>query len=156
MILVVDASVAVMWFIKEAGHDKALALAEHGNILIAPDLIFPEVGNVLRRKVRQGLISETQASMAVQRLPDAFRRIVPCSDLIDNAFSMASQLDHSVYDCMYLAAAMTEDDRVLVTADMKFAAKAAAAGFGKKIAVLEAIPATGLTGFNDGLENDNG
>lgn len=152
MILVVDASVAVMWFIKEVGHDKALALAEHGNILIAPDLIFPEVGNVLRRKVRQGLISETQASMAVQRLPDAFRRIVPCSDLIDNAFSMASQLDHSVYDALYLACAMVQPDGKLVTVDEKFRAKATAAEYGEKILNLDAAYALVTTS----QENDNG
>ncbi|WP_276119876.1 type II toxin-antitoxin system VapC family toxin [Pararhizobium qamdonense] len=152
MILVVDASVAVMWFIKEMGHDKALALAEHGNILITPDLIFPEVGNVLRRKVRQGLISETQASMAVQRLPDAFRRIVPCADLIDNAFSMASQLDHSVYDALYLACAMVQPDGKLVTVDEKFRAKATAAGYGEKILNLDAAYALVTTS----QENDNG
>ncbi len=152
MIFVVDASVAVMWFIEEMGHDKAVALAENGNVLIAPDLIFPEVGNVLRRKVRQGLISETQASMAVRRLPEAFRRIVPCADLNEIAFAMASKLDHSVYDAIYLACAMTAPVGRLVTVDEKFRAKATAAGYGDKILNLDAAYALVTTS----QENDNG
>jgi hypothetical protein len=152
LIFVVDASVAVMWFVEEPGHDKAVALAENGTVLIAPDLIFPEVGNVLRRKVRQDLISDTQASMAVRRLPDAFRQIVPCADLIDSAFAMASTLDHSVYDTLYLACAMTGPDRWLVTVDEKFRAKAATAGYGEKILNLDAAYALVTTS----QENDNG
>jgi len=63
LIFVVDASVAVLWFVEEPGHRKAVTIAESPNQLIAPDLIFPEVGNVLRRKVRSGLIAEPQATI---------------------------------------------------------------------------------------------
>ena len=153
---VVDASVALKWFVPEDGHLNALRLTSGALSLMAPDIVLAEVANALRRQVRMKMVTDEQASAAVKIMLRELIELTSSRDLIENAVRLSSQLDHSVYDCMYLAAAMTEDDRVLVTADMKFAAKAAAAGFGKKIAVLEAIPATGLTGFNDGLENDNG
>ena len=47
MTLVVDASVACKWFIAEAASDAAEALVAGGQMLLAPDLIVPEVCNVV-------------------------------------------------------------------------------------------------------------
>ncbi|KQY26019.1 hypothetical protein ASD31_20615 [Rhizobium sp. Root482] len=152
MIFVVDASVAVLWFVEEPGHRKAVAIAENPNRLIAPDLIFPEVGNVLRRKVRSGLIAESQAMISIQNLGRAFTRIIPSQALIDDAFAMASRLDHSAYDVVYLACALREPGSVLVTIDEKFRAKAINAGFGAHILSLEAAHAR----FETGQEDRNG
>lgn len=153
---VVDASVALKWFVEEDGHLNALTLTSGALSLLAPDIVLAEVANALRRQVRMKMMMHQQATAAIEIMLREFRDLIPSRDLIENAVQLSSQFDHSVYDCIYLAAALIEDDRMLVTADVKFAAKAKAAGFGKKIAVLEAIPATGPTGFNDGLENDNG
>ena len=40
--IVVDASVAVKWFVQEDGHLPATQLLEHGLAIMAPDLIFPK------------------------------------------------------------------------------------------------------------------
>ena len=149
MIFVVDASVAVLWFVEEPGHRKAVAIAENPNRLIAPDLIFPEVGNVLRRKVRSGLIAESQAMISIQNLGRAFTRIIPSQGLVDDAFAMASRLDHSVYDVIYLACALREPGSMLVTIDEKFRTKAINAGFGDRILNLEAAYARLLKGQED-------
>lgn len=151
---VIDASVALKWFVQEDFHLKALALTKDDVQRVAPDILLAEVGNALRRQVRIGIASHLQASEAVQTLLRSFGSLIPSKDLIERAFNLSSQLDHSVYDCIYLAATLAEDHRILVTADMKFVAKAVAAGFGKKIQILEAIPTEG--GFNLGLENENG
>jgi predicted nucleic acid-binding protein len=45
--LVVDASVAAKWLVTEPLSDRALALLGGANELIAPDLLLPEVGNIL-------------------------------------------------------------------------------------------------------------
>ena len=42
---VIDASVACKWFIAEAGSDAAEALVAGGQMLLAPNLIAPEVCN---------------------------------------------------------------------------------------------------------------
>ena len=40
---VVDSSVVVKWFVRELGHDQALALLDHQDELFAPDVIVSEV-----------------------------------------------------------------------------------------------------------------
>jgi hypothetical protein len=46
-VIVVDASVAIKWFVTEDDHLVALSVLEQGNLLIAPDLIF----SVVRKQV---------------------------------------------------------------------------------------------------------
>ena len=43
MTFVVDASVALKWFVEEDGSERAAALLASKDLLIAPDLIVPEV-----------------------------------------------------------------------------------------------------------------
>ncbi len=152
MIFVIDASVAIKWFAEEDEHDAAVALSDFGHQLIAPDIIFAEVANVLRRKTRLGYISHEQAAMAVGNLGKAFEYIVPSSTLVNEAFEKASRLDHSIYDVLYLTCALQASGGVLVTADEKFRAKADAAGFGEIILSLGAA----YTRFSTAQENGNG
>ena len=69
MKLVVDASVAVKWFVDEAGADRAAAL--QGESVCAPDLIFAEVGNALWKLQRKKVLSGADYSKAVDGLRDA-------------------------------------------------------------------------------------
>ena len=54
--LVVDASVAVKWFLPEAQSDAARALLGSGHDLIAPELVYAELGIALVKRVRKGEI----------------------------------------------------------------------------------------------------
>jgi predicted nucleic acid-binding protein len=45
--------------------------------------------------------------------------LVATIDLLDRAFSLSLDLDHPIYDCLYLALALDTDAR-LVTADRRF------------------------------------
>ena len=56
MTLVVDASVACKWFVAESGSDAAAALLAGDQMLLAPDLIVPEVCNAAWSKLRRGEI----------------------------------------------------------------------------------------------------
>ena len=123
MNVVVDASVAVKWLVAEPDTDHAEALLESsrlGNtILLAPELMIVEVGNVLWRRVRQGSLRARQA----EEFFGYFNRIrpvlKPLLDLAGTAFQLALAYQHSVYDCLYLALAL-ERQCELVTADEKF------------------------------------
>ena len=152
MIFIVDTSVAIKWFVKEDLHEQAIALSELGHELVAPNLIFAEVANVLRRRVRLGHISEEQAARSVKNLAKAFRHIVAIETVIDAAFDHSAQLDHSVYDVVYLVCALERPGSFLVTSDAKFEAKARTAGFGEKVLSLE----DAYTRFLTSQENDNG
>ena len=116
----VDASVAVKWLVDEPHSDEAAKLLEDGLLLSAPELIYAEVANALWAIARRGNIGTAELREALDLLADA-PLIVPSSmkQLMPAAARLAADLDHPVYDCMYLALAIQEQ-RPVVTADKRF------------------------------------
>jgi predicted nucleic acid-binding protein len=53
VIAIIDASVALKWFLKEDGRSDAVALLGSNISLVAPDLIFSEFANVIWQKARR-------------------------------------------------------------------------------------------------------
>ena len=53
MSYVVDASVAIKWFIEEELHEQALSLFDQPDALVAPDLICMEIANVAGKKQKE-------------------------------------------------------------------------------------------------------
>jgi len=119
--LIVDASVVVKAAVAEDGHTEALALIEADHELLVPDLAFIETGNALWKKVVRGEISREQAAAAVAELPFAFANVLPASENIRRGFELAIELNHPIYDCLYLAAAEA-NEASLVTADQRLLA----------------------------------
>ena len=120
--IVVDASVAVKWFVNEPGRAAARGIIKLGDMLVAPDFMILEVLNVLRRKQRLNLISERQIILAVDEIHACFAELMPARRLSKEALGLSIELDHSLYDCSYLACAMIKDAK-LVTADENFLKK---------------------------------
>ncbi|MCA8932235.1 MAG: type II toxin-antitoxin system VapC family toxin [Rhodospirillaceae bacterium] len=122
---VVDASVATKWLVSEAHSDAAVRLLEASLTLVAPELLFAEVGNALWALSRRGDIDPADAIEAMDALkaaPIAFP--VPMRQLAAAAERLALDLGHPVYDCFYLALAIQEQYPV-VTADARFHDKVA-------------------------------
>lgn len=117
---VVDASVAVKWLVSEAFSDSSARLLDAELTLIAPELLFAEVGNALWAMCRRGDITKADFAEAAEVLKAA-PVAVPLSmrQLAAPAGRLAIDLDHPVYDCFYLALAVHEQYRV-VTADERF------------------------------------
>ena len=116
---VVDASVAVKWFVPEVHSEAATRLLDAEIALYAPDLIAPEFGNILWKKVRRKEIARKEAGeimIAFAKLPFEIR---PSAVLLPSAFELAIELDRTVYDSLYLVLAVSEDC-ALITADAKF------------------------------------
>ena len=132
---VVDASVAVKWFLAEQGRDVAMTIIRSGEALVAPDIVVFEVSNVLRRKQRQVLIEARQVTAAVETMALCFSRLVPSTELAQEAVRLSMAPDHSVYGCAYLAWAALLG-APLVTADHVFAAKVVGTHAGHPIHVL--------------------
>jgi predicted nucleic acid-binding protein len=126
MSLIVDATVALKWYVDEPGSAQAATLLIRDD-LIAPDLIFAEVGSAFWKLVRRNLASRKQAELALDRLVQDIVLAVPSRELAADAFRLSQKHDHSVYDCLYVALARRED-APLMTADAKLSALAAAAG----------------------------
>jgi len=115
---VVDASVAVKWFVRENLHEQALALLDHGEPLAAPDLVVTEVTNIAWKKVVRNEISRGQARVITQAISQYLPALHPSADLAERALDIALTLNHPVYDCIYLACAETVDG-ILITADRR-------------------------------------
>ena len=63
MVLVVDASVVIKWHVAEVHTESALRLLrDDAPPLHVLDLVFPEVGNVLWKKVRRRHLTEAEAA----------------------------------------------------------------------------------------------
>ena len=119
---VVDASVAAKWVIDEPGTRQALKLRRH--VLSAPELLITESANIVWKKVRLGELSKLQASLAIGLLVRADIELVPTRRLARRAVALAVLLDHSAYECMYLALAEAAK-RPFVTADRRLLRKLA-------------------------------
>ena len=124
---VIDASVAAKWFLPPSGEPlaaEALRLlqsyAEGRLRLSAPDLFWPEFGNILWKAVRQGRISRESAEEAIQALEHRGIPTAPSLPLLRDAFSIAAASGRTVYDALYVALAMVSN-APLVTADERLA-----------------------------------
>ena len=119
MELVVDASVAVMWFVPEPHSITAKEILTPNNTLHAPDLFRAEVVSVLCKKIQ---IKELKADegrealSAFMQLPFQFH---PMAELLIPAFEIALESRQYVYDCVYLVLAVQLNIK-MVTADRRF------------------------------------
>ena len=125
--LIVDASVAAKWFVRENLHDQALDLLEHRDRLAAPDLIVSEIANIAWKKCVRGEISSAQARTMTAAIGHYIPTLHPASKFAERALEIALELNHPVYDCLYLACA--ESSGTLITADKKFHETVKGTGF---------------------------
>ncbi len=116
---VVDASVAVKWYVPEDHSIEAECLLDAAHELHAPDLIVPEFGNILWKKVGRSELTAAQARKVVEAFIGVPMFKHPASPLLEVAFDGAVQSAQTVYDWTYLTLAVSLDCP-MVTADEKF------------------------------------
>ena len=138
-LFVVDASVAIKWFLPEIYSDAALRLLAHQHTLHAPDLIFSEFGNVLWKRVRKNEISKNEANATLEGLVTLHLQMQPSQLLMPLALEIACGENRTVYDSLYLAAAIALQSS-LVTADAKFYRALSKGPFSAHVVWVEDIP----------------
>jgi predicted nucleic acid-binding protein len=134
--LVIDASVAIKWYVPEDRSAAAVSLLESGDILLAPDLIVPEFGNIIWKKVQRGELTADEGRSIV----NAFTSLtllshIPSVRLLPGALEIALSFDRSVYDSLYLALAVTAD-ALFITADERLVRALAGTELGDTVRVL--------------------
>src|ERR1700731_572092 len=105
MTVVVDASVAVRWFIDVPGSEKAYRLIKNEEGIVAPDLVMAETASALWKAVRFAGLWPATATEAIAAAVGAFVAVVSASLLDDGAPAIALDMRHPVFDCFYLALA---------------------------------------------------
>ena len=136
---VVDASVAVKWFLPEIHDDAALRLLNGGHTILVSDLIFSEVGNILWKRIRMKNITAEEGHKILSTFVTLPLVVSPSSPLILLALEVANQTGRTVYDSLYLALAVRES-AVMVTADEKFVNALATTPLSSAVLWVEDIP----------------
>jgi predicted nucleic acid-binding protein len=132
MILAIDASVATKWLLAEEHAAKAASVNAQRFDLAAPELLIVEVAHVLRKRQRRGELTLQQAGTMIDQVTGLPIKLLGHARLARAALTLSAKLDHSLHDCVYLAAALAEHCR-LVTADRRLHDK------------MEQSPLAGLT-----------
>jgi predicted nucleic acid-binding protein len=120
--LVIDANVLIKLYVPEVLSQKADSLfrdAENRRIdLIAPDLIYPEAGNILWKKQRLKELSRPDVKEITDAILSLPLVVEPVKLLLPLAVDIAIGYNITVYDAAYVALA-TVYKTALITADKK-------------------------------------
>jgi predicted nucleic acid-binding protein len=116
--IVVDASVAVKWYVHEVHTAAASRFLDARFEPIVPDLLWSEFGNILWKKLRRGDLTADAAHEIVGELKRVSIKTEPVAPFLEAALETAVKLGRTFYDGAYLTLAEHLDCR-LVTADGK-------------------------------------
>lgn len=121
MIYIVDASVAVKWFVEEDYSDRADELLDdfsNGYVeLVAPKTLMLEFCNAIRKYVVRGHLKGDLATSYVKKMSEVPLDFVEIDwKIVKKAYSEALELGITVYDAIYVVIA-EEKNGVIITAD---------------------------------------
>jgi predicted nucleic acid-binding protein len=131
--LVIDASVALKWFVEEIHTDKALEVLDYATEKaspIVPSLFFYEITNVLRYKSEFGIKDIKEIHSALSGFGFMIEPLE--GELADLTVELAFQYGTTIYDASYIAIG-SRNKCDYVTADEKLYKKLT----GEKIILLK-------------------
>lgn len=122
--VVVDASLAFKWVVKEEHSDKAdgLAISWHkqGIQMAAPYFMPVEVSNILHQRIKRSYLSIEEGVSLIEQLLSSDIELYQSLDIHRHALELASEFGQgAVYDSHYLALAELLDCEMW-TADERF------------------------------------
>ena len=122
MNLVIDASVVIKFYIPEILSDKSAEVmsrvADGELMLCAPDLLYPETGNILWKKQCRHELTPAEVDEIVDAITSLPIRVESSMPVMPLAVSIAMRSGITVYDAMYVAVARIYETR-MITADKK-------------------------------------
>ena len=124
MNLVIDASVLIKFYVPEILSDKAEELltrvAQGDVMLLAPDLIYPEVGNILWKKQRMKELTRSEVEEITDAIISLPLKIETSKLLLPLAMDIGMAYGITIYDALYLSMARIYEIKMM-TADKKLA-----------------------------------
>ena len=119
MIQVVDASVAVKWYVPEKHSNEAAKLLNPKYELHAPELLLVEFGSIVWKKARRGELTEAEVRQITKEFLDVDIQLHRHHSLLPAALTGAMISGQTVYDWSYLSLAVSLNCQ-MATADEKF------------------------------------
>ena len=110
--LVIDASVVLEWLLSDRRSRDAEAILVRAAIdeIWVPPLFWLEIGNVLRTRLRRGLIGEEFREASLGRLRALQVRVDqlddPSGSALDRTIALSDRFDLTIYDASYLELAL--------------------------------------------------
>ena len=121
--MVIDTMVFVYALLRvESKYEQALAVLAEAEQIIVPDSFFAELGNVVWQWI---VFRQLPINIGLDVLHDAeelVTKVIPVTSVLDAALKLSVEKNHSLYDTVFVAAAVQEQVQV-VTFDRKFADK---------------------------------
>ena len=118
--IVIDTSAAV-GMVRSGDPQLFESVAAMGQTTLAPEFFCIEAAQTAWKFVHVGALDPSKAATMLRATVNCVDELVDNGNLIDEALSEASRLDHSVYDMMYLVLARRTASPLL-TCDRKLAA----------------------------------
>lgn len=94
------------------------------NQIFAPSFLRLEVVNILRKHHFFNSVSLEIINFYEEQIFSLITAFVPDSELFNTAKKLSFQINHPIYDCLFLALALETSD-TFATSDQKLSAKAA-------------------------------
>lgn len=115
---VLDASVAVKWFLPEIHQAESFNLLKSNPVLIAPEFLKVEFDSILSKWCRSGRVNYERA----EEVRSVFNKIkiyfVDLDDIADISFEISAKMPVTYYDALYLCTAKLYECK-MVTFDRK-------------------------------------
>lgn len=115
---VIDASVAIKWFIWEEGTEEAQQLLDKLSFFWVPGLFLIEVDAILTKKVRKGELEIADAFQKRRMFRQLPYKLIPFGEIAEFAFRLSTEFPITLYDATYLAAAV-DHEGIFYTADKR-------------------------------------
>ena len=110
---VVEACLAVKWFVPEVHSDNAVRLLEGHHELIAAGQFLTEAADLLSSKVRLGELTIGESREVFAALGSVAVDVHPSRPLVEGALEIASAMGRPLSDGLNLALAVRQDCRMI-------------------------------------------
>lgn len=144
--VIVDTSAIIALLIDPGPAGRAVAERLHDRSLAAPDFLFAESANVLRKLRLRGVLSDTEASIAFADLMELPIDSWPFEAVADRAWSLRANV--TSYDATFVALAQLLGLR-LVTRDKRLARAVAASPSRELVEVVGVAPAAPMAAVGE-------
>lgn len=119
---VIDANIAAKWYLPEEDSDLAERLLELGGEFHAPEFLKTEFASIVWKHSVAGAVSPAVWRLGRDGLGTAIPNWHRDESLLEQALELGLANRHHVFDCLYLALAVSIDG-VVITADKQFLVK---------------------------------